>query len=117
MRTIIEKGRELSPCLNKELDSACSMATECMRRMSDLYAINNDASKTAMAMAELCIKGLTELQDTLVAVISEWRKFDSTLGQYKYKFRDGASARARKDLPGQQVLFDESNAVNEVLGH
>lgn len=114
MRTIIEAGREASPLVNAGLAEMRSELGSSRQLIIDLAAVKSDALRDA-ALSEL-LKGIDRTLVSLDSTNETWDGFNSTLSSYKYKFRR-VKTRAVKDLPGQQVLFDEpSNAESQTGG-
>lgn len=104
MRTVIEAGRHASPLISKAIDSVGRCIKRCMALTEDMSGVKSVLSKEAIS-AE-CVHELEFLTGEFSELKRFWEEFDEKLGAYKYRERKPKCNRA-KDLPGQQVLFEE----------
>lgn len=101
MRTIIETGRQTSPVINDSLAALEKEIASFGGILSDLASVKSEGGRAA-----ILAKSADEL-DCLVACFNaaaaSWRRFDSTLRDYKYVF--GSHRKGPPpDLPGQEVM-------------
>ena len=105
MKSVIEAGRKASPLVREGFDDLKSRIKSFGQLLSDLASVKSESGREAL-LAQ-CVIGLDGLSRAVAATATDWGRFDSILGDYKYNFK-----RRRKgpppDLPGQQVMeFNE----------
>ena len=101
MRTIIETGRKTSPVINTSLNDLKTQINVLGQILADFSSVHSECCRAALL--EQCAGGLANLTAALTDATAAWRRFDSTLSDYKYVF-----GRRKKgpppDLPGQEVM-------------
>lgn len=108
MRTVIEAGREASPLVNEGLAEIGSKLGAFRQLVEDLSSVKSDAARDSL-IAE-CSYMADVLADSLEHTMAKWRSFDETLNAYRRKFGKVKISLVR-DLPGQQVLFDDPDGL------
>lgn len=105
MRTIIETGRKTSPVVNTSLAALKTQIDVFGQILSDFSSVQSECGRAALL--EQCAGGLARLAAALNDTAAAWRRFDSTLSDYKYVF--GRRKKGMQpDLPGQQLIdFDQ----------
>lgn len=104
MRTVIEAGREASPLVNEGLAEMGYRLNSFRQLVEDLSSVKSDAARESL-IAE-CSHMADALADSLAYTTEKWCAFDAALTSYRRKFGK-VKISAVRDLPGQQVLFDE----------
>ena len=110
MRTVIEAGRKVAPLMNEGLAEMSSRLNSFRQLVEDLSCVKSDAARDSL-IAE-CSHMADGLAGTLSDAISKWCEFDAALNAYRYRFGRVKKAQP-KDLPGQQVLFDDATSCCE----
>ena len=105
MRTIIETGRKTSPVVNTSLAALKTQIDVFGQILSDFSSVQSECGRAALL--EQCAGGLARLAAALNDTTAAWRRFDSTLSDYKYVFGQRKKG-IPPDLPGQQFIdFDQ----------
>ena len=107
MLTVIEAGRHASPLISKELESVGRCIERCQTLVEDMSGVKSVLSKEAIS-AE-CAHELDFLSVEFSELKKFWEEFNDKLESYKYRERK-KKANKVKDLPGQQVLFEDVEA-------
>jgi hypothetical protein len=101
MRTVIEAGRKASPLMNDGLGEAKRLVDSFGQLLVDFSAVKSEEGRAAML--QQCAAGLGRLGESLDGIGKVWRRFDGTLGDYKYQF-DRCKKGPPPDCPGQQIM-------------
>lgn len=101
MRTIIETGRKTAPVINTTLAALKAQIDVFGQILADFSSVQSECGRAALL--EQCAGGLARLAASWNDTAAAWRRFDSTLSDYKYVF--GRRKKGpRPDLPGQEVM-------------
>lgn len=101
MRTIIETGRKTSPVVNTSLAALKTQIDVFGQILSDFSSVQSECGRAALL--EQCEGGLARLAEAWNDTTEAWRRFDSTLSDYKYVFRMSKKGPP-PDLPGQEIM-------------
>ena len=105
MKTVIEVGRKSSPLVNGCIEGLKEHTQALAQLLVDFSSVKSEQGRAAMI--EQCAMALDRLGDSLKSMESEWRRFDSALGDYKYQFGKRKKKGESKDCPGQQMMVFE----------
>jgi len=101
MRTVIEAGRKSSPLIGEGLNGLQSRLSSFDTLLMDLSSVKSESGREAML--DECRRSLGGISEALASTITEWTKFSSLLGDYKYQFGKRKKGPP-PDCPGQQVM-------------